>query len=1311
MNEQPFKQIKVIFWKSLEDKELIFINSDKSPSIYQDDKTSDAIGKLHLILNTKSRIYAWNEQDQPIEFLLKDNIEGYNVNPFLSKIKSANSEKQLSFDFFHNRLFTNEVINLTTKEFIPSQFHKYYFYDFHVPDKSTYENMDKFMNQLSSTLAVGSNDINYSKVNYIANLNVNINLIKFWEESITNKNINLVKWHYDNSKQLYKLHTKHTFTEEVFNVLKLIETTKECIILVLPIGNNNSYCVIYIHKDGTIKIEFNMNLKEKISYKIISEHIDIIEQYILKVLNYQVNSLKIVENNIACSIELHLYKGASFANISNTITKIPFFTKVSIDKNKIECYYTRTSIDTNSSIDISDLIRVRLSVGATDAQIINNLKNLDVKDDNLQILIDIVRNNGYLKTKKKIKTVGLYLVFVYNQNTNKITLNILNIPNYEELGYLLFWIKRILNFQSKTVQELKQEPKPKSKSKSSSEIEFELNSSSGGGNRGSDSRIELLQKMDPRLFDDGYSRKCQGKQPIGFTEKEYNQKYKDRFDNSVVYGSDSKTQNVYVCPRKWCPISKVPLIPLDNGEFPSCPNPKEVPINTFSDLDAKSKRFVGFNSKTNNSGLCTPCCFKKLNDKSIERCIKNITKPEKNKNNILKNVNRIPDKRIAVIPEAIHKLLNTDIDYDLCTKNNLTNNECLYRYGIKVNNQSFLTAVLTSLGISKAEFMNNILESMTFLKFISLENGEISRIFMNDKYFNRKVKIPEKWFPESMDIEGNIRDNIYKSFMSFIEYLENEKDKEPIYMYSLIALIFKKVLIVFHHNSDVPQILCPYYITYEELLFYSSNAEGIFVYLNKENTYDSLVLNSKKNLQFSVELRKYPQLSEVLKNCQKETSKYFKDIYSYQNAFSTNRKYEQLISSIVLNNDLSIDTFVLKNGIVVQLDKNKSIPSSYISKLSDLGINNIILYDSLKSRKIETKDLALIANMLKKHNLIMKASEISSNIYYYEKNKRYFDRACIFDGELIKQSKPIVDANYKSRKMYISKKYSEKMMSKNIELENNSWIFSAIGVSPNNPKEFFKVSHKVYPISKYTIQHTMPRNDISYNKSLDIYNGIKTNLSHKWNKTPFDGMSYIENKTYNNKTLISFFEDIDLNLTDMKISISDILKMKNSNILKASLKEDLLLKLLYDNSFKILITNKLNISKDTSTKSIVEKYLLPKNRVQIISEILNNTEILPNDYYLEAFSSAIDATIIILYSRSHYGTKDVKNARDFNSSFIVFFSKKYKERPVILFYRDRTPTGHHYYLLSHDNKIYDSFQEMPSRLKQFLNNIKETKNV
>ena len=60
MNEHPFKQIKVIFWKSLEDKELIFINSDKSPSIYQDDKTSDAIGKLHLILNTKSRIYAWN---------------------------------------------------------------------------------------------------------------------------------------------------------------------------------------------------------------------------------------------------------------------------------------------------------------------------------------------------------------------------------------------------------------------------------------------------------------------------------------------------------------------------------------------------------------------------------------------------------------------------------------------------------------------------------------------------------------------------------------------------------------------------------------------------------------------------------------------------------------------------------------------------------------------------------------------------------------------------------------------------------------------------------------------------------------------------------------------------------------------------------------------------------------------------------------------------------------------------------------------------------------------------------------------------
>lgn len=1311
MNEKPLKQIKVIFWKSLEEKDLIFIDTEKSPSIYQDDKTSDAIGKLHLILNTKSRIYAWDEQEQPIEFAIKDNIEGYNVNPFLSKIVS-NTTKQLSLDFFHNRLFTNEVINITTKEFIPSKFHKYYFYEDTVPNISTYKNMSTFMNSLSSTLAVGSNDINYSKVNYIANLNINIDLIKFWEKSSTDKNINLVKWHYDNSKQLYKLHTKHTFTEEVFNVLKLLETTQECIILVVPIGNNNSYCVIYIHKDGSINIEFNMNLKEKISYKIISENVDIIEKYIIKVLNYDVNSLTILENNIACSIELHLYKGASFANISNSITKIPFFTKVSIDKNKIECYYTRTSIDTNSSIDVSDLIRVRLSLGASDAQIIKDLGNLDVKDDNLQTLIETIKNNGFLKTRNKIKTVGSYLVFVYNQNTNKITLNILNIPNYKELGYLLFWIKRILNFQSKTVPELKSEPEqPKSKSKSSSEIEFESSSSSGGGNRGSDSRIELLQKLDPRLFDDGYSRKCQGKQPIGFTQTEYNEKYKDKFDNSVVYGSDRKTQNVYVCPRKWCPISKIPLIPLENGEFPSCPNPKETPINTFTDLDAKSKRYVGFNSKTNNAGLCTPCCFKKLNDKSIERCVQNITKPETNKNNILKNVNRIPDKRIAVIQETIHKLLNTDIDYNVCTKNNLTNHECLYRYGIKVNNQSFLTAILTSLGISKSEFMNTILQSMTFLKFIALENGEISRIFMNDKYFNRKVNIPEKWFPENMDIETNIRDNIYKSFMSFIAYLENDKDKEPIYLYSLIALIFKKTLIVFHHNSDVPQILCPYYITYEELLSYSSNAEGILVYLNKENTYDSLVLNSKKNLKFSIELRKYPQLSEVFKKCQKEPSKSFKDIYSYQNAISTNRNNEQLIGSIVLNNDLSIDTFVLQNGIVVQLDKDKSIPSSYISKLNDLGIHNIILYDSLKNRQIETKDLALIAKMLQKHNLIMKASEISSNRYYYEKNKRYFDRACIFDGELIKQSKQIVETNYKSRKMHISKKYSAKMMSKNIELENNSWIFSAIGVSPKNPKEFFKLTHKIYPISKYTIQYNVPRNDISYNKSLDIYNGIKTNLSHKWNKTPFDGMSYIENRTYNNKTLIDFFKDIDSNLTDMKISITDIFKMKNSNILKASLNEDLLLKLLYDNSFKILITDKINISKDTSSKSIVEKYLLPKNRVQIIAEILNNRQILPNDYDLEAFSSAIDATIIILYSRSHYGTKDGKNARDFNSSFIVFFSKKYKDRPVILFYRDRTPNGHHYYLLSQDNKIYDSFQEMPSRLKQFLNNIKETKNV
>lgn len=350
-----------------------------------------------------------------------------------------------------------------------------------------------------------------------------------------------------------------------------------------------------------------------------------------------------------------------------------------------------------------------------------------------------------------------------------------------------------------------QSSKSVSTTTSSSSSGRSMSSTLGGGVSGTGyDIIGKLKNADAVLFtktqipnsDSKYPRLCSAntnQQPIVLTHDEMKaideSEYKNSYDNKMLYGSDKdiKKHHYYMCPRIWCPTSKIPLTPEQLEKLGGkCPAPhQEEPWLLYNadywGRDPSKKHFIGFHKKQGTNGLCLPCCkrlekVKMDKDPMWDKCIRHVKKDTKDVHEIkegekvkekevsIEKIDQeekkevlseavpkkrgrkakqhddkedyyllrynapIDSKRWGIIPEKLHTILQPNKPYTQCYTQIKSDSQCLIRKGIYHYNDSLLNAIgyiLSSGKEGKRGFLKKLELILTPLSFISLENGSL----------------------------------------------------------------------------------------------------------------------------------------------------------------------------------------------------------------------------------------------------------------------------------------------------------------------------------------------------------------------------------------------------------------------------------------------------------------------------------------------------------------------------------------------------------------------------------------------------------
>lgn len=552
--------------------------------------------------------------------------------------------------------------------------------------------------------------------------------------------------------------------------------------------------------------------------------------------------------------------------------------------------------------------------------------------------------------------------------------------------------------------------------------------------------INLLRQADKDLFSKNYARdKCQAsKQPLVLSKQEKEDldakgltKY---FDNIIEHGSNPNIRNFYTCPRLWCPDSK---IPLDwNDDEPKCPLENEEPMKLFWDKDKTIPRFVKLTHPDEN-GMHVPCCFKKdikttekkgkkpilgpkpisSNSKSEEKDMKakdiaEAKDDEKDENYIMNKTAPIPIGRYGIVPESLYKLLLPNVSFVLCSKSLNKMEKCLVRKGINhktkgkktTHKDSIIYAISYLLGFhTKAQFIKDIRNKLDLTTFLSLENGNVCKDFLDmhpvlpEK--NKKLCKACKQFMNSMnsnkfyDININCDEpsyklsrllNVYKSYTKFLDFLSSDDfatDKGVHYLHSLVSTLYSVLLVVWEKQDNAIHILCPYYTSFTDILAgLDLNAKAIMI-MKEGDYYEPLELKLRNIDGTKIfPLNAHPNMKQILAECSQINKSIEGNSQVYNNLnilqqFNRTQIYEKskdvIIKTVIINSNLTIDKFMTANNILL---KTEPISISLLSSLiSNLNISNIKFYDDIAGMpynvRVNKNDLRMLLTKTKDMNI------------------------------------------------------------------------------------------------------------------------------------------------------------------------------------------------------------------------------------------------------------------------------------------------------------------------------------------------------
>ncbi len=1034
--------------------------------IYQDSSKEDAINKIAYYINNSNNsddkipYYVW-VNNKPFLYELGTIIwKGYDVNPFKStdrKSEEINENIVKNYNKSMELFNTTEIINIVFKNDFDFN-NKYYYDNFKFKSNNYKLNSDRIITDLYKLNIINKNDIsvNYYNVVFGAYIEDIPSLIILFDKISTNNKIQIIQY-INNNKAYYKLYKKHTFKnrKELSRLFKINNEGKESINIYYT-----KHIVITIYAGGIINLTFDYKIDNGVIINDILKYKDELNKYINDVLNI---NIEFKENNINARIKYNAYK-TKLADLKNELKLSTIFTEL----NEEEFYYKRTA-------------------NYKDKSIIN--KKGDVKNNNIK------ENTKYDLDAQDTK-------IIIKKENRGFMIDIKLSKSFFEFESFEYWMSKIIE---RTING-KQSSTDISDGQYSPTYSTSNDSTSGGNNN--ENKNYLINKLkiaDKELWNDNNkSRKCQKvKQPIPLSNDEYinfeKKGLNKHFDNSIKHNN-----NYYICPRLWCPKSN---IPLDEGDPQAkCPIVGEEPMRLNDEMKNKNLPRYVYLKKKDNIPCCGKKFNENVHkeDSKADKADKadKVKKPskidkadtaDKDNNYIMKKYPIYENNRYGDIPNELYKILyptNYKEYLESCSSidnkpKNINKQKCILRKGLiniheiphKYGNKydNIINTIAYLVGEKTREsFIETIKNNLDIITYLSLDNGNTCKDFgdiepvlyeYNKELYDELKKhihnINKKNSSNIELIELPTFDSknekivfkisrllyIYKSYKKFIAYISTDNyqdDKGIQYLYSLIALIYKKVLIVWEYTinstSTIPSInlLVPDYIN-DIISYYGLQKKTEIIMILKEKWkengnkdennkhgdnllyeimkdrddiyfYEPLIIKSIKMEKGKVKeikqmaLSKYPNIKKII-NYQSNNN-IFKNLKYIKNLIKDESK-DYSINKIIINDNYTIDKIMLKNHILIRFNPQGIIILPYLIK--ELNIKNIVFLDDLDDKykinitndvhaKFENK-----INKLKEFGFtldvgvnVQKTSEISINSLTIMKNNNLKGRVILF---------------------------------------------------------------------------------------------------------------------------------------------------------------------------------------------------------------------------------------------------------------------------------------------------------------------------
>jgi hypothetical protein len=1279
----PNKIVKVTEWFSNTKYKQHTINT-----IYQDDKLNVAIQKILDYFNY-SNIYLWDTDS--IEF----NAELPDINPFNVVNKGIQNKEKIYKAKFG--IFLRTEINIVQKETLKKiNLDKLY---------CGYKRPVIIINEIAlNSLFEKNNDseitnVIITKYNFDTNINLDNKVLKYYYYNIDTKNIDNLIWIYDNYNKHFNIKNNSDYDILQFFDEKIHKTEK--LILFNKLQSTKTFYFIEIEPTGYINIFFKLENKFKYNISTVLE----IKENIRNLLNntfkqetFEFND-KLLKTQATFKIQ-----NFSIDEFDKKTSKIYDF----VTKTKKFYIYNRTNQDNNNNYSIEDYIKDLKESKYTDNDIIDLLKNSINEKITEEEIIDLINSENTIKRNISFTTKTHFTITSNDKHT--ILVNIFNINSIIELCYMLFWLSKIINDSSKVTKK----PIHNKKSTSSSSSDVIINNSSSSDSLSSggmpkkknfEKETNLLSKLknlDKKLFTDDnlnqhYPRLCQSnRQPVGLPNDKF-KPYENSVDNHLTINN-----NTYFCPRYWCPISEKPILDKTKDK---CNNDNEEPVDLYKNIvknfDSPDKpKYVSY---VNNTYL-KPCCY-----------IKNIKKDIKSNssvgnNYVLNNYNNIPKGRFGSLSKIILNFI--DKKYLLSNVTNVPS-----RLGIDSNYDLIDIFALIFNFKSRIDLVKHIYNSLDFISFISLENGEIVREFLKKSFYN---KSHSKIFSDKFIINKSSRKTIESALTAYIDYLKNEKIMNPHYLYSLIALLFKCNMYIFKYKSDTNfHVINPNYVSYNQLKNLSNTNNAIFIFYNSINDfYEPIVIN---NNQFI--------FNTTISNINL-FDKFNKDI-DLEELFSNIKSSKLKIKLILLNSNLTVSSFVLEDNYL--LDIKQEIQPIYLHKLYEfLPDIKTILYDDfyfnykhnkLNNSKFNNDNFQLIYEPQQKlfsdsiifyNNITLndetKLDYVLNNIVDFIYNNiddnfynnydfwktyildNYKNTSQFIDNKIFQYFniffEEIININKDINKWYIIYNFNNIFGNLNVTFLNNRFLFSnkalknyqKIFIDKKENIDFIPIENKTNPINNNIF-------NINFTNSENY--ALNQKLPNKWSSY---NLKYIQSKDYNN---YSFYELITI-LNNNKDISTQIKTLRNNNIKSLFGNKDGFEKLLYIIDYKKIIFNKLEIKSNLPNDNVYIKFNKKsfEEKEIFMNEIIEklNTSIID----VEASTQFVNINFIVIQYRifSKNTNPEIKrnSIQDIIGNCNIFFNNF--DYPLIILYTDDTRL----YFVNYYNQTLNA----PENIKEIL---------